>query len=462
MRYPLLTASMLATGAVAADVGSRVSGGAATVNERSVRAHMEFLAGDALNGRGSGTRDEWIAAQYLASRMRAAGLTPLGDEGGFVQTVNLSRTQVEGTPELRAGNERLQHGTQMLVLGLDAAAAAGPLQKFKPGTAAAGGSVLLMPAGADPENAAGLDAAAVVLWRENAQLRSLWSSLAGRPLNVGGARLAGIDTAAPATPSPVQILLSAAAYDQLAAMPAGTPVQFSARTQEATSRTWNAVGSLPGTDAVRGKQVILLTAHLDHLGAAAEGADRIYNGADDDASGSIAVLSLAEALARQPRPKRSIVFAFFGSEEVGSIGARHFLARHTVPVDAIIANLEFEMIGRSDPAVADHTLWLTGWERTNLGPALSAHGARLVGDPHPKEKFFMRSDNITLARRGVIAQTVSSFGLHAQYHQPDDDIAHIDFRHMTDSIQSMLGPVRWLADSTFRPAWLPGGQPPPK
>jgi hypothetical protein len=128
-------------------------------------------------------------------------------------------------------------------------------------------------------------------------------------------------------------------------------------------------------------------------------------------------------------------------------------------LERIVANLEFEMIGRPDPAVAAHTLWLTGWERSNLGPTLAQHGARLVADPHPAENFFLRSDNITLARRGVVAQTVSSFGLHADYHQPSDDISHIDFRHMTESIQSLLDPIRWLADSTFRPEWVAGGRP---
>ena len=117
------------------------------------------------------------------------------------------------------------------------------------------------------------------------------------------------------------------------------------------------------------------------------------------------------------------------------------------------------MIGRPDPALAPHTLWLTGWERSNLGPVLAVHGARLVGDPHPRENFFMRSDNITLARRGVVAQTVSSFGLHPQYHQPDDDIAHIDLEHMTQSIRSLFRPVRWLANSDFVPQWRPGGKP---
>jgi Zn-dependent M28 family amino/carboxypeptidase len=188
--------------------------------------------------------------------------------------------------------------------------------------------------------------------------------------------------------------------------------------------------------------------------------DRIYNGADDDASGSIAVLTLAEALAKGPRLKRTLVFAWFGSEEVGGYGARYFVEKPVVPLDKIVANLEFEMIGRPDPSIAPHTLWLTGWERSDLGPQLAAHGARLVADPHPAEKFFTRSDNFTLARRGVVAQTVSSYGLHADYHQPSDDIGHIDFGHMTEAIQSLLAPVRWLADSSFRPGWAPGGRPP--
>ena len=74
-----------------------------------------------------------------------------------------------------------------------------------------------------------------------------------------------------------------------------------------------------------------------------------------------------------------------------------------MPLDKIVANLEFEMIGRADAVIAPHTLWLTGRVRTNLGPQLAAHGARLVADPHPAEKFFTRSDNFTLALRGVVA-----------------------------------------------------------
>lgn len=432
----------------------------AGIAERTVRAHMDFLAGDALHGRGSGTRDEWIAASYLASQMRAYGLEPMGDDGGYVQSVGIERTQVIGSPRLQAGTLRYEQGAQMLVLDLDVAQVSGSLQKYQPGAAVRPAAVLLMPAAADPRNADGLDAAAIVLWRESPPMRERWESLQHRPLTVGRTRLTGIPAdPTPLPPSPVQILLSTAAYDAIAAMPDASSLSFAAETQAVTSRTWNAVGRIAGASPGVRDQVLLLTAHLDHLGEQGGGPDRIYNGADDDASGTIAVLALAEAIAKGPRPKRSIVFALFGSEEVGSLGARYFLQKPTVPLEQIIANLEFEMIGRSDTAVADHTLWLTGWERTNLGPALAGHGARLVADPHPNENFFMRSDNITLAKRGIVAQTVSSYGLHEQYHQPSDDIAHIDFQHMTESIQSMLGPIRWLASAGFKPDWLPGGRP---
>jgi peptidase M28-like protein len=224
--------------------------------------------------------------------------------------------------------------------------------------------------------------------------------------------------------------------------------------------TTNVLGILPGRDKTLAKETILLSAHLDHIGVGREvNGDPIYNGADDDASGVTAVLELAKALMSGARPKRTVVFALFGSEEIGGHGARYFQEHPPVPIESFVANLEFEMIGRADAAVAAHTLWLTGYERSNLGPELAKHGARLVADPHPAQNFFRRSDNYVLARKGIIAHTVSSFGLHTDYHRPSDDLAHIDFVHMTDAIQSMVAPVKWLVNSTFKPEWNPGGRP---
>jgi len=252
-------------------------------------------------------------------------------------------------------------------------------------------------------------------------------------------------------------------YKAVTVLSDGATVTIAAEVKEAAvTRTWNAVGRLTGTDPAASKDVILLSAHHDHLGAranAAPGTDAINNGADDDASGTTAVLELARALALGPRPKRTIVFAFFGSEEAGGFGSTYFADKPVVPLTQIIANLQFEMIGRPDSKVPPHTLWLTGFDRSTLGPALAKQGAKLVQDPHPEQNFFERSDNIQFARRGVIAHTVSSYGLHKEYHQPSDEITTIDFPHMTDSIQSMLEPIRWLANSAFKPDWLPGKKP---
>ena len=426
--------------------------------ESTVRAHMEFLASDAMNGRGSGSRDEWITATYIAAQMRRDGLEPLGDAGDFVQTVAIARTEVVGDPVFAIGGVALRRD-QLLLFKMNTAEAQGLLQKYAPGVAIRSGAVVLMPEEMGTDVKVNLQEAKLVLWHDTTALRAHWSELSRRPIRIGPARFPAI--AVPPKPStgPSQIMLNPDAYAAVAALPEGSKASYTAQTQEITFHTWNAVARLSGSDSREKSDIILLTAHLDHLGTRDTGLDRIYNGADDDASGSIAVLTLAEALSRGPKLKRSVVFAWFGSEEAGGYGAAYFVQKPVVPLDKIVANLEFEMIGRPDGLIAPHTLWLTGWERTNLGPQLAAHGARLVADPHPAEKFFARSDNFTLALRGVVAQTVSSFGLHADYHQVTDDIAHIDFGHMTESIQSLLVPIRWLADSDFKPDWLPGGRP---
>jgi Zn-dependent M28 family amino/carboxypeptidase len=291
-----------------------------------IHGAMEFLASDALQGRGSGSHDELISATYLASQLRQIGIEPAGDNGGYIQNVS------------------------------------GEFNFYREG-------------------------------------KKQWN-------------------------------------------------------------TRNVIGVLRGRDEKLQNEVVLLTAHLDHLGMReAVNGDNIYNGADDDASGCVAVLQLARALAQKQSPKRTVLFVFFGSEETGGQGNQFFLQHPPVPLKDIIANLEFEMIGRPDAAVKPGELWLTGFERTNLGPELAKHGAHLVADPHPKQQFFMRSDNYALAKQGIVAQTVSSFGLHADYHRPSDDVAHLDFNHMEQAIHSMLGPVEWLANSDFKPEWVEGKKP---
>ncbi len=259
------------------------------------------------------------------------------------------------------------------------------------------------------------------------------------------------------------VVLNAEATKALEAAENGAEVTFGGTASPGdVTNTRNVIGMIPGSDPKLKGEVILLTAHMDHLGVRenAPGADKIYNGADDDASGCVAVLELARRLgeARQ-KPKRTVYFVTFGSEERGGWGANYLLAHPPVPLTDIAANLEFEMIGRGDSAVPADTLWLTGYERTNLGPELAKQGAKIVADPHPNENFFMRSDNYALARKGVVAQTVSSFGLHKDYHQASDEASTIDYDHMTRSIESIFVPVEYLVNSAFKPEWVAGKKP---
>ncbi|HEY9404732.1 MAG TPA: M20/M25/M40 family metallo-hydrolase [Pyrinomonadaceae bacterium] len=447
---------------------------ATQVLERNVRAHMEFLASDAMQGRGSGTQFELLAGHYIASQLRQYGIEPAGDAGAaggqksFIQTVALTRQAFADAPALifnAAGGveKRLVHGREMLATRITAAQLKGALQKLRAGERPASGAFVLMTQGEGSDArqlyseaaAMGRQGAAAVIVAENAALRRNWAAMAARLPELP--RLAGSADGATS-----MIVLSTDAFRELQAVADGTQVTFAGTLAPAeTSYTWNVLGVLPGSDAKLASEAVLLSAHMDHIGVGTGPAgDQIYNGADDDASGVVAVLELARALAGiQARPKRTVYFVLFGSEEKGGYGAQYFLSRPPVALTQMVANLEFEMIGRPDPKVAADTLWLTGYERSNLGAELARQGARLVQDPHPQENFFQRSDNYALARRGVVAHTVSSFGLHREYHQPNDDIAHIDFAHMTRAINSMVAPVHWLVNSNFTPAWAEGKKP---
>ena len=221
----------------------------------------------------------------------------------------------------------------------------------------------------------------------------------------------------------------------------------------------NVVGLLKGSDPKLAGEIILIDAHYDHLGIGKPvNGDSIYNGADDDASGTVAVLAVARALARS-HPKRSILFALTTGEEEGLLGTNWMIAHFPVPLDSVVANLETEMIGRPDSlAGGAGKAWLTGYDRSTMGAMLAREHIPIVADPRPAQHFFERSDNIAYAQRGIPAHTLSTFNLHADYHQPSDDISRIDFAHMTTVINSEVRAVSLLANGTV-PVWNQGGRP---
>ncbi len=223
---------------------------------------------------------------------------------------------------------------------------------------------------------------------------------------------------------------------------------------------YNVIGLLQGSDPKLSGEVIVVDAHYDHLGVGAPVAgDSIYNGADDDASGTVTVLAVAKALALGRHPRRSILFVLTTGEEEGLLGTRWMLAHFPLSLDSVVANLETEMIGRPDSlAGGAGKAWLTGYDRSTMGATLKAAHVPIVADPRPAQHFFERSDNIAFAERGIPAHTLSSFNLHADYHQPSDDVSRIDFAHMTAVINSARRAVDLLANGPL-PMWNPGGRP---
>jgi hypothetical protein len=221
----------------------------------------------------------------------------------------------------------------------------------------------------------------------------------------------------------------------------------------------NVVGVIPGSDLDLARETVVIAAHYDHLGVGAPVlGDSIYNGADDDASGVVAVLEIARAFAAAP-PRRTVVIMLTTGEEEGTLGTLWYLGHPRVALSSTVAELEVEMIGRPDERSGGAgRAWLTGYERSNMGERLAAAGIPIVADPHPEQQFFQRSDNIVFACDGIPAHTLSSFGLHADYHQPSDDVEKVDFAHFTTVVRSAIGAARILADGPA-PAWKPGGNP---
>jgi Peptidase family M28 len=224
---------------------------------------------------------------------------------------------------------------------------------------------------------------------------------------------------------------------------------------------YNLIGVIRGADSAMRDQAVVLGAHFDHLGIGkpVEG-DSIYNGADDDASGVAAVLVAAGALAKAP-PHRTVIVLLTSGEEFGVLGTQWYSDHPAFPLPLTIAGLQVEMVGRPDSLAGGFgRLWLTGYPRSTVGEALTTAGLPIVPDPRPGFRFFERSDNIVFALRGIPAHTLSSFGMHADYHQPSDEVDRIDFAHLERAADVVARAARLLADEPA-PAWRIGGRPTP-
>jgi hypothetical protein len=425
--------------------------GSWTVKPEWVRADEEALAGDALQGRGSATADEAKAAAWVAGRFAEFGLVPAPGMNGYLQTATILQPKLGGPPVLSVGGTAIPGVTLLMgpageVRGRLAVAASNDPAALPVGDVIA--LAATKPALFGAMMAARRSGAKLLLVRESDETKAILRQMGGQarmPAYLEGDVPQSVAIAA----------LPGAAFERLTGQ-AGQEVTLALPGMTATrATTTNAIGFLPGTDPDAG--VLLLSAHLDHLGRRADGT--IMHGADDDASGVTAVLELARALAAGPRSRRGILFVCYGAEEMGGFGSAWFGAHPPIPLTRIAANIEFEMIGAQDPKLPKGALMVTGYERSNLAETLAAHGALVAPDPYPQEHFFERSDNYQLALKGVVAHTLGGWPTTPVYHQPTDTIANLDFPFMTGAIQSLIEPVRWLAASDFKPEWKSGGRP---
>ena len=507
-------------------------------DQGAMRAHVMFLASDALRGREAGTPDYDVAAHYVAAQFQAAGLRPAGDAGSYLQHVPLTiyKAASEGTMRWTDAAGR----ARPLVFGTDYIPSPNPARAETSVTAPvvfAGRGIVAPQFGVDDYRGMDVRGKIVAIFagsptRFPGEERAYFGSAATkaqiaaargaigivmldapragprqRPFAalVGGyaspkttwAKPDGTGTsAAPTTPVLGTLSQAAAAtlfegaatpWSAIVAEaqrpdPTYTPVALKG-TLAATTRTSftpaassNVVGIVPGTDPTVGKEVVILSAHLDHIGVSparpddAPGRDRINNGALDNAIGIASLIEEAKRFATAPtRPKRTVMFLAVTGEEKGLIGSSYFVDHPTVPLQTIVADINLDM-----PVLlyTFEDMIAFGADRSSLGPivtkAVNAIGIGLSPDPMPEQGFFTRSDHFNFVKKGIPslflwpgvkgagAKPFEDF-LSRCYHRPCDDLSQpILWDQGVRFVATNYAIARAVADAPQRPTWNKG------
>jgi hypothetical protein len=482
------------------------------ITAESLKGHVSFLASDLLEGRGTPSRGLDLAAEYISSQFRRAGLEAIGDEGYFQTarwreaklpadgysatlqageaTLTLERDQIslryaEHPIEIRQapvikvdpkdpqaqkaiGDDQIK-GRVFVFEQPDFAKLAGPNRDDL-----AQGYFRFIDRLADQQ-------AALVLNIDRASKRG-WGLALGRLIDpeprveIQGTRRRGVRI-------PVLTVHAPAVIATLDALPAGvTPARFSitlAAPIETPVRLHNVVGLLRGSDPILQDTYVLVTAHYDHLGIwPTLPGDQVFNGANDDASGTASVIELAGALsALKPHPRRSLVFVTFFGEESGRLGSRYYARHPAVPIGKTVADINLEQVGRTDDSEGPrvNAASMTGFDYSTIGPLFREAG-RSVGikvEKHERNSdgFYRASDNYSLAEVGVPAHTICTAFMFSDYHKVGDHWDKLDYANMS-AINRMIvlgllrvgndpNAPRWSASSgktdRFRDAAKKGG-----
>jgi len=468
---------------------------AQTISSEDIRRRIGIIADDSMRGRDTPSPELDKVAQYIAREYRRLGLKPGGENGSFLQRYSIDRVQVVAESSVAfihgGADVTFSYGTDFVFVDNsfdsgdyagDLVLLSGPLGGTLAGDSASlAGKMLIANRPRNrgefqrvlawkPQGVVFVGTAPDSVWRRNVE-RSTRPQLRDPSRSVGPPVVLAVRAVSlqPVLGRLGQDLSVAQNATTLEAKPlTGAQLHLHARIQAVERNSApNVVSILEGSDPTLKNEYVVFSAHMDHVGVAgprgsggcrAKGADSICNGADDDGSGTVAVVEIAEALAgMNPRPKRSIIFLNVSGEEKGLWGSEYFSDHPAVPISSIVADLNIDMIGRN----WKDTIVAIGKEHSDLGATLNRVGAahpelnmRPIDDIWPDENFYFRSDHYNFARKGVPILFFFS-GTHADYHQVSDSPDKIDAEKESRVARLIFYLGVDVANAAERPKWNP-------
>jgi hypothetical protein len=377
-----------------------------SIDPKDVRRVLETLSSDDMQGRKAPGPAVDKAAAFLEEEFRKAGLQPMAGARGFLQEFYMTRSETVSSAAVLDGDKL---GPERIIVF-----AGKELLDWKTGDAK-----VVRPGTGDRQ------AIGEALTGSGNTLLVLDST----NRNMFG-RLKGFKMQRPTGSGDLVIVLA----DKV---PEAYSVNVTSTLQQ--SRLANVVGMIPGRSLKQ--EVVVFSGHYDHLGIGKPVEnDSIYNGANDDASGTTAVVALAGYFNRKKDNERTLVFAAFTAEESGGYGSQYF-SRQIDPA-TVMAMFNIEMIG-TESKWGRNSAYITGYERSDFGKLLQENLKGSVftfqPDPYPDQNLFFRSDNATLARQGVPAHTISTSKMDSEkyYHTVDDEIGTLDTENMAAIIEAI-------------------------
>lgn len=449
--------ALLASNGAGAQSADPVS---ARISAQSLRGHLSFLASDLLEGRATPSRGQDLAAEYIAAQFRRAGLEPAGNDGYFQVSdwKYAERDMSQFAFTVQAGGKTLSVPASAVDL------------RVREAVSLKDAAVVTMPWAEAMKDAARADGKLLVLTMPTDR-RAAYGDLqkfTGKPallVLVDGSRTQGSAAngwlVEEGPPRPRDAMRSVVLYDAqaAAALAAGnaTVTLNVPGPVERAVKLRNVVGVLRGSDPKLKDTYVMLTSHYDHLGI--RNGD-IYNGANDDGSGTVSVIEIAASLAAQKtRPRRSIVFMTFFGEELGLVGSRYYGKHPVFPIKDTVADINLEQIGRTDDSEGArvNAANLTGFDYTSISDTLQRAGkkvgVKLVKHPVNSDRYFAQSDNQSLADAGVPAHTLSVAYEFPDYHGKDDDWDKIDYENMARIDRMVALGLLDIANNRKAPTW---------